>query len=218
MDITCRFGDNFYFSLACFIGHFIPCFTPRFTYLFTHRFTSSIYPSDCFIQWHFTHIYYALYLNFSNLFHVYLIEVNRYINYSSHVDSSLVYTLYSIPQITKYPPLLTCKDTGVLDCQTFSLNVLKSNKSVNSQTTAPVSLQHTPTLTPWYHDTLSPWHPNNSMPCPQQYKEKLWLTPLWQQQWQLEPLKKSSWTPWPHSLGNETNLSYSCKTFTFTWR
>jgi hypothetical protein len=113
---------------------------------FTHCFTSSIHLNDCFIQQRFTCIYHAFYLGFSNLFHVYLIEVNRYINYSSYVDSSLVYTLYSIPRITKSLPLLPCKDTGVLDCRTFNLNVLKSNKSVNSPTTAPVSLQRTKTL------------------------------------------------------------------------
>jgi hypothetical protein len=49
------------------------------------------------------------YLDFSYSFHVYLIEVDRYINYSSNVDSFLVYTLYSIPQITKSLPLLSCK-------------------------------------------------------------------------------------------------------------
>jgi hypothetical protein len=63
---------------------------------FTCCFTSNRYPSFHFIPQHFTPIYHAPYLGFSNLFYLYLDMVNRYINYCSYLDSSLVYTLYSL--------------------------------------------------------------------------------------------------------------------------
>jgi hypothetical protein len=91
------------------------------------------------------------------------------------------------------------QNTRSSDCQTFCSNISKSNKSVNSPTNVPISLQCT--LTPWHYETLKQPIPWNSDPMTldtltPQTTPKLWPKPLklskpLQPRWR-KPLKISS--------------------------